>query len=627
MPLDAITFETPLLPPSKSKYMRAVEAGMQIDEDLWRVAARIGDIKSDAPDAALPFLIWEHGLEILLPWISDLRLLYNKGPGWQRIRGTPESIDMALSWVDAKPDLIDEDAADDWWDLFQLAYDKAITEPAQLARIIALTRLSKAAHTDIIRMYSPCCDDRALEIDGYGEIGGAGLIGDWSGIWVRSDWPKLAFCRDNALVAEMPRDFACWTGDLRVNTGVFALDDAFTVGRDDVDGLLLVDPLVDLDSADSRNHSGFDLLTDRAPYNDGPWEDGPYGSQSNFQHWIADHGENALGTDQQLVQFTDCGGLLIRDHASAHGLTGAEYSDGPWPDGPYPDERFEGWSGDLHTLIAHTTMTASARMALVEPGYPAGPWPDGPYPSDDNMQIVAAVAIAATAVAAVTGMGASATLLPGTALAASASVDAKSYTSAATILSAAATITSADAEEVSTTLTAASAMAASAAAKPATLVTVSGGMTASAQLTLFGATTVNAVSGVASALKPPLATQLTANSAIAASVSTAPAAPIVASGVMAAAATQRPATALTGAGGVTCTAIATNFSGTTVAATGSVTASATLILVGSTALASSGNVTATATASLKTALTADGQIGFVDTSYPDDPWPDGPYPG
>ena len=73
------------------------------------IAAMPG-VKYNPPDFMLPWLIWEYGLEHLLPYLSDPRLAIQEGVRWQRIRGTPESVDMALGWLGLEDTVIEPEA-------------------------------------------------------------------------------------------------------------------------------------------------------------------------------------------------------------------------------------------------------------------------------------------------------------------------------------------------------------------------------------------------------------------------------------------------------------------------------------------------------------------------------------
>lgn len=184
-------FENSLLPPTATTTERLIEEVRKISVEARDSIPKIGTAKRDILPATIPFLIYEHSLEEVMPYLKDPLRALSEGRLWQRIRGTPDAIEMALAWIDYIAQY-ESDPADTWWDLFQIGLDSVPVDfEADLARIIGLTRLSKASHEDVIRVHSGY-DCRALKINS-GTINGPFLINDWSGRWVREGWPKLSF--------------------------------------------------------------------------------------------------------------------------------------------------------------------------------------------------------------------------------------------------------------------------------------------------------------------------------------------------------------------------------------------------------------------------------------------------
>lgn len=68
----------------------------------------ITGIKLDNPPADwLPWLVYEYGLSEFLPYLSDARVLIRDGLAFVRIRGTPASVHMALSWAGLSAEIIE----------------------------------------------------------------------------------------------------------------------------------------------------------------------------------------------------------------------------------------------------------------------------------------------------------------------------------------------------------------------------------------------------------------------------------------------------------------------------------------------------------------------------------------
>ena len=86
-----------LLPPNSTllerQLLQTMAHGIALDTDI------ITGVKFDAPDEWLDALIFEYGLAELSPYITDKRQLIKDGIAWQRIRGTPQSLHNALSWI------------------------------------------------------------------------------------------------------------------------------------------------------------------------------------------------------------------------------------------------------------------------------------------------------------------------------------------------------------------------------------------------------------------------------------------------------------------------------------------------------------------------------------------------
>ncbi len=318
-------FGADLLSPSATDYMHALSAGMALPEELWRAAAKVGDIKHDAPDAAVPFLLWELGLEPVARWVPEPRRVLADGRHWQRIRGTPAAIETAMAWIDEAPHY-EEHADDIWWDLFQLGFDGPVDGAAR-RRVTELARLSKSAHTDVVRYYTTDADRREEYIDSSCVDGGA-LLDDWSGVWVDgSSNPLVSFGHASAEVQAL-------------------------CGLIEIGGELIVhwgtDGVIQLSS------------TDRG-WLDGPWSD-------------AGHGAIFAGVESNLRLWSDAGDLA--------------WADGPWTDGVWLDLPFGQLAfGDISARVvinpaalAIAPMTAAVEATeIVPPGWLAAAWSDGPY--------------------------------------------------------------------------------------------------------------------------------------------------------------------------------------------------------------------------------------------------------
>ena len=143
---------------------------------------KIKTIKSDPPIQVLYWLIWEYGLGDLLSYISDLKLLINEGLKWQRFRGTPDSLKLALGWVGIDDIEIEEEVPGIHFYQYQLKLGE-IPDRVKVDNIINLSRLSAPVRSRLSRLYNTLYDNRRLILsdpDGRGKFGY--LLSDYSGV-------------------------------------------------------------------------------------------------------------------------------------------------------------------------------------------------------------------------------------------------------------------------------------------------------------------------------------------------------------------------------------------------------------------------------------------------------------
>lgn len=162
----------------------------QLERDMVRAShhaqrigsvARIRDAKYvDIPDDVLPWLVYEYNLGPVSDYIDDLRQVLALGIPWQRIRGTPESIREAVSWLSYSATLDEtEEAGTSRWPDYHLGL---ATTPlvGDLRDIAYLANLSTPARGSLQRVYA-FWDFRRFVLDDDLLSGGA-LLSDHSGI-------------------------------------------------------------------------------------------------------------------------------------------------------------------------------------------------------------------------------------------------------------------------------------------------------------------------------------------------------------------------------------------------------------------------------------------------------------
>ena len=276
-PIAGADFDQALLPASSTPFERALERACRMPPEIWEAAGRVGDIKTDLPDAAIPFLIWELGLEPVVPYLIDLRRALAEGRAWQRIRGTPRAIQTALSWRDMGA-VVEEDP-DGWWDRYQLGLDRVITAAADRAALAALARLSQPAHSDLIRVYHGY-DLRPLKLNGAGRINGGALVNDWSGLWLDTPTGAVKFSLGLSRIGRSDHPLPDFSAQAMVRLemgGRYQGIEGFAVNRDALNGARVLNesfaqvPGIELGVVAARDFAR------RGPYLTGPHRPAPWG--------------------------------------------------------------------------------------------------------------------------------------------------------------------------------------------------------------------------------------------------------------------------------------------------------------------------------------------------------------
>ena len=115
-----MTTDYTLLPPNSTELERAMERAMRPSPDVLDGVALVRTAKDVLPDGWPIFLVWEYGLEELLPYLPDQRVILTTGLQWQRIKGTPASVLMALEWLAMQATVEEETPTSRHWYEFQV---------------------------------------------------------------------------------------------------------------------------------------------------------------------------------------------------------------------------------------------------------------------------------------------------------------------------------------------------------------------------------------------------------------------------------------------------------------------------------------------------------------------------
>ena len=200
---------TYLLPPNATAQERALEDVMRLPAEVLAGADAVRTTKENPPDDWLLWLVWEYGLEELLPYLPDPRRAIAEGVQFQRIRGTPASLRMALGWIGADAAIEEEETGGAHWHEFQL--DPGMVPNGDMAteQVQAIAQLAAPVGTRLTRIYHGH-DVRRLVLDRseYGAI-----LSDYSGAR-RPDGLRLSFGRWSGVAT--PANLPTYAGTLLV---------------------------------------------------------------------------------------------------------------------------------------------------------------------------------------------------------------------------------------------------------------------------------------------------------------------------------------------------------------------------------------------------------------------------
>lgn len=197
------TPQDPLLPPNATALERALSVSTDLLTRLGGEAEVLAGFKAQPADSLLPWLIWEYGLGELLPYLPEPRSALAEGLRWQRLRGTPAALTMALSWIGATA-RVEQETPGVHFAEFQFDPGQVLENDGTTANLIAIARLSAPARSRLSRIYHGH-DLRRVVLD-ESRLGDA-LLSDHSGVLWTDGQTKLSFGRVRKF-AHPPRDIA-----------------------------------------------------------------------------------------------------------------------------------------------------------------------------------------------------------------------------------------------------------------------------------------------------------------------------------------------------------------------------------------------------------------------------------
>jgi P2-related tail formation protein len=151
-----------------------------------RTAKRI-----DIPDSVLPWLIYEYGLGEILPYLgNNQRRAIADGVLWQRIRGTPEAVRIALTWINLIGVIEESEGGSARWAEYQLGLSAPTSGDQIIDDIVGVTRISSPVRSRLQRIYAVYDVRQLVWDDGLLDDG---MWDDHSGVRPRPEWPQISY--------------------------------------------------------------------------------------------------------------------------------------------------------------------------------------------------------------------------------------------------------------------------------------------------------------------------------------------------------------------------------------------------------------------------------------------------
>ena len=181
-----------LLPTNATPLEQALSLSTDALTRLAQPTDAIRQFKTDPSDPLLPWLIWEYGLGELLPYLPEPRRAIAEGILWQRLRGTPRALQIALGWMGADDVFVEPEVPGVHFAEFQIDPGQVLDDDRLIADLIAIAKLSAPARSRLSRIYHGW--DLRRFVQGESLLGDA-LLSDHSGVLWRDGQTKLSFGR------------------------------------------------------------------------------------------------------------------------------------------------------------------------------------------------------------------------------------------------------------------------------------------------------------------------------------------------------------------------------------------------------------------------------------------------
>ncbi|MGL9718547.1 MAG: phage tail protein [Wolbachia sp.] len=178
-----------LLPPNATKQEKAIVEAIDYKVD----PSCIRGFKFRLEEKILPWIIEEYGLGEILRWVKDKREAIKEGIEFQRLRGTPASLKIALKWANIEDITIIEEPPGKHFFELQIGI-KDVPNDFFVDAVVELAKLSLPARSRLMRIFNDHYNIGRFILD---ESLFGSLLSDYSGVKIEEDGPVLSFGRVN----------------------------------------------------------------------------------------------------------------------------------------------------------------------------------------------------------------------------------------------------------------------------------------------------------------------------------------------------------------------------------------------------------------------------------------------
>ncbi|UPA54937.1 phage tail protein [Wolbachia pipientis] len=185
-----------LLPPNATKQEKALVDAVDYKVD----PGCIRGFKFSPGEKVLPWIIEEYGLEEILRWAKDKRKAVEEGIKFQRLRGTLESLKIALKWANIEDITIIEEPPGKHFFELQVGI-RDVPNDFFVDAVVELAKLSLPARSRLMRIFNDYYNAQRFILD---ESLFGDLLSDYSGVKIEKDGPVLSFGRVNFFMSHGP---------------------------------------------------------------------------------------------------------------------------------------------------------------------------------------------------------------------------------------------------------------------------------------------------------------------------------------------------------------------------------------------------------------------------------------